>query len=207
MPDLSSNFFFCLAETQTKPPPDFKADIIFLIDSSFGVSTDNYHNEKEFIKSLSAVLNLAPQGSRVAIIPYASYSRLAFRLGILQTPESLGSSLDGLTSLQGPRRMDRALEYASVAFDNMHPEVRKIVVLLTAGQQSRGGKPLGQAVQPLRTINAETYVVAIGSQVSVPELTSVVKRKGDIIRVPSFNQLTSKVNPVADYIINGMFLL
>lgn len=170
------------------------------------MTADNFNNEKEFIKYLSAALNLAPQGSRVAIITYASYSRLAIRLGILQTPESLGSSLDGLTRIAGLRRMDRALEYASISFDNRSPEVRKIVVLLTAGQQTRGGKPLGQAVQPLRTIGAETYVVAIGSQVSVPELISIVKRKEDIILVPRFDQLTSEVKSVADYIVNGTFL-
>lgn len=198
--------FTCLAETQPEPPPDFRADIIFLIDSSFGVSADNFNKEKEFTKYLSAALNLAPKGSRVGIITYASYSRLAIRLGILQTPESLGNSLDGLTRISGLRRMDRALEYASVAFDNNRPEVKKIVVLLTAGRQSRGGKPLSQAVRPLRTVGAETFIVAIGSQINEPELTSIVKRNQDIILVPRFDQLTSKVNSVADYIINGMFL-
>lgn len=198
--------FVSLSETQPERPSDFKADIIFLIDSSYGVSPDNFKKEKEFIKYLSAALNLAPQGSRVAIVAYASRPRIAFRLGILETPDSLGNSLDGLTPLLGLRRMDRALEYASVTFDDRSPEVRKIVVLLTAGQGSRGGKPLAQAVQPLRTIGAETYVVAIGSQVSVPELTPVVKRKDDIILVPRFDQLTSKVNSVADHIVNGTFL-
>ena len=138
---------------------------------------------------------------------YAYNSRLAVRLGILQTPESLSSSLDGLTGLVGLRRMDTALEYASRAFDSSRPDVRKIVVMLTSGPQSRGGNPLYQAVQPLRTIGAETYVVAIGSQVNVPELTSVVKRNEDAFTVPSFDGLISRVKPIADYIINGMFLL
>ena len=198
-------FFISFAETQPEPPSDFSADIIFLIDSSLGVSADNFNKEKEFIKYLSAALNLAPKGSRVGIVTYASYSRL-IRLGILQTPESLGNSLDGLTRIAGLRRMDRALEKASVSFDNNRPGVKKIVVLLTAGQQSRGGKPLAQAVRPLRTIGAETFVVAIGSQISEPELTPIVRRKQDIFLVPRFDQLTSRVNSLADYIINGMLL-
>ena len=198
-----TSFFISFAETQPEPLPEFTADIIFLIDSSFGVSKDNFNKEKEFTKDLSAALNLAPKGSRVGIVTYASYSRL-IRLGILQTPESLGNSLDGLTRISGMRRMDRALERASVAFDNNRPEVKKIVVLLTAGRQSRGGKPLAQAVQPLRTIGAGTFVVAIGSQINEPELAPIVKRKQDIILVPRFNQLTSKVKSVAEYIINGM---
>lgn len=103
--------------------------------------------------------------------------------------------------------MDRALEMAAVAFDNNRPAEKKIVVLLAAGRQSRGGKPLAQAVRPLRTIGAETFVVAIGSQINEPELTPVVKRKEDIILVPRFDQLTSRVNSVADYIVNGMFTI
>lgn len=170
------------------------------------MSADNFNKEKDFIKYLSAALNLAPQGSRVGIVTYAFYPRLAFRLGILQTPDSLGNGLDGLTHLVGLRRMDRALEYASVAFDNRSPKIRKIVVLLTAGRGTRGGKPLAQAVQPLRTIGAETYVVAIGSKVSVPELTPIVKKKEDIILAPRFDQLASKVNSLADHIVNGTFL-
>lgn len=103
--------------------------------------------------------------------------------------------------------MDRALEMAAVAFDNNRPAEKKIVVLLAAGRQSRGGKPLAQAVRPLRTIGAETFVVAIGSQINEPELTPVVKRKEDIILVLRFDQLTSRVNSVADYIVNGMFTI
>ena len=102
--------------------------------------------------------------------------------------------------------MDRALEKAAVAFNNRLVE-NKIVVLLTAGRESRGGKPLAQAVRPLRTIGAETFVVAIGSQINELELTPIVRRKEDIILVPRFDQLTSKVNSVADYIINGMFTI
>lgn len=138
---------------------------------------------------------------------YAYNSRLAVRLGILQTPELLSSSLEGLTGLVGLRRMDTALEYASRAFDSSRPDVRKIVVMLTSGPQSRGGNSLYQAVQPLKTIGAETYVVAIGSQVNVPELTWVVKRSEDVFTVPSFDGLLSSVKPIADYIINGRFLL
>ena len=203
---LLKALFIYFAETQPEPPREFTADIIFLIDSSFGVSADNFNKEKEFIKYLSAALNLAPKGSRVGIVTYASYSRL-IRLGILQTPESLGNVLDGLTRISGLRRMDRALEKASVAFDNNRPLAKKIVVLITAGRQSRGGKPLAQAVRPLRTIGAETFVVAIGSDINEPELTPIVKRKQDITVVPRFDQLTSKVNSVADYIISGMFTI
>ena len=172
------------------------------------MTRNNFDKEKGFIKDLSAALNLSPLGSRVAIILYASYPRLAIRLGIFETPESLASGLDGLTRITGLRRMDRALEYASVSFDNNRPEsVRKIVVLLTSGQQAGGGKPLADAVQPLKTIDAETYVVAIGSQVSESELRPVVTRKKDIIQVSSFDMLVSNVKPVADHITNGMFRL
>lgn len=102
--------------------------------------------------------------------------------------------------------MDRALEFASLKFDNNRPQaVRKIVVLFASGKQAGGGKPLNEAVKRLQEINAETYVVAIGSQVSESELQPVVSRRNDIIRVPSFDILASKVKPVADQIINGTF--
>lgn len=127
-------------------------------------------------------------------------------LGTLETPVSLSRGLDRLAPLTGTRRMDRALEFASLKFDNKRPQaVRKIVVLFASGKQAGGGKPLNEAVKRLQEINAETYVVAIGSQVSESELQPVVSRRNDIIRVPSFDKLASKVKPVADQIINGTF--
>lgn len=184
---------------------NFKADIVFLVDSSLGVTDNNFNVEKLFITRLSEVLNLSPRNSRVAVVLYALYPRLAVRLGILQTPESLSSILDGLTRIEGNRRMDNALEYASKLFDDSRPGVRKIVVMLTAGPQSAGGKPLLKAVEPLGTIGARIYVIAVGNQVNVTELTSVVNRKEDIQRVRSFQRLISNVKPIGDYIMNGKF--
>lgn len=193
------------AETTPHPTPVFKADIVFLLDSSLGVTKDNFNKEKQFISRLSQALNLSPQNSRVAIVLYALYPRLAIQLGILQTPEALAIVLEGLTRSVGLRRMDRALQRASIAFDKKRPDVRKIVILLTAGPQTGGGQRLIEAVKPLRTIGAETYVVAIGSQVNVPELRSAVNRNDDMMMVRTFDRLLSNVRVIAEYIINGMF--
>ena len=212
--DYQNGYYVCLtifvcpvsfAETTPYPTLVFKADIVFLLDSSLGVTKDNFKKEKQFISRLSQALNLSPQNSRVAIVLYAYYPRLAIQLGLLQTPETLATVLEGLTRSVGLRRMDRALQRASIAFDKKRPDVRKIVIMLTAGPQTGSGQPLIEAVKPLRTIGAETYVVAIGSQVNVPELRSVVNRNDDVFTVRSFDRLLSNVRVIAEYIINGMF--
>ena len=189
------------SEIPTVQKFDFEADIVFLLDSSFGVSIDDFQTEKEFVKSLSTALNLSPEGSRVAILLYSTYTQIAVRLGILQTPETLGSSLDGLSRLAGIRRIDRALQAASGSFDNSKPGNEKVVVLLAAGRQS-GGKTLKDSVQSLRTIGAKTYVIAIGSQVSLPELTPVVERHNDVIQVPAFDELVPRTDSIANQIAN-----
>lgn len=137
---------------------------------------------------------------------YALYPRIAVRLGILQSPETLSSILEGLTRIEGNRRMDNALELASKLFDDSRPGVRKIVAMLTAGPQSAGGKPLMKAVEPLGTIGARTYVIAVGNQVNMTELASVVNRKEDILRLHSFQRLISNVKPIGDYIMNGEYI-
>ena len=129
------------------------------------------------------------------------------RLGILETPEALGSSLDGLSRIVGIRRIDRALETSSMVFDDTRPGNEKIVILLTAGRQSPGGKPLKDAVQPLRSIGAKVYVVAIGNRVSVRELIPVVRNSEDVIQVSSFDDLVPKKGAIARHIAdkNGLF--
>ena len=99
--------------------------------------------------------------------------------------------------------MDKALEMASTVFDNSRSGVRQIVVVLTAGPQYEGSKPLIRAVERLRAIDVEIYVIAIGTQVKKSEVTPVVNRKEDILEVASFELLSSNVKPIRDHIITG----
>lgn len=161
------------------------------MDSSSEVDPTSYSKEKEFVADLAETLNLRPNKSRVAVVPYSSYPREAIRFDVFSTPESLRSGLDGLVYFGGKRRIDLALESAARLLTGEKRPVPKIVVLLTAGKQSqeRDTKTLDTAVRPLRTLGARTVVIALGAKPDISELSSVADRHDDVIPIPTFDEL------------------
>lgn len=106
--------------------------------------------------------------------------------------------VDRATPVGGPRRMDKALETASLLLTGSRPHVPKIAFLLTAGRQASASsiKDLQLASQVLRNMGTKTYVIAIGNQVEDQELSTVSENLKDIFKVLSFGGLHSYVMPL-----------
>ena len=186
-------------------PRGFAADILFLVDSSSDVTRSGHALEKEFVKSLADSLNLAPGKSRAAVILYSSYSREAIRFGVYPTTETFNSAVQDLPLLSGLRQIDQALDSAASTFQNFKSSSTKVLVLLTAGRHNprAGSIPLDVAVQPLRDVGVETYVIAIGQQPDKSHLQEIVENPEDVISVPSFYDLGPQSKAVARHIANG----
>ena len=161
------------------------------MDSSQGVTGEIYKKEKDFIKSLASQFNLSPSGPRGSTVMYADnpYPIASF------VEQNFNSRVDSAPLLNKPRRMDKALRQAAQLLSSS--KGRKIVVLLTAGRQAQGAKPLNEAIEPLRKIDAQTFVVAIGRDADVRELSPVVDRSKDIFQVSSPDTLPSRSAAIA----------
>lgn len=184
--------------------PDVTADIVFLIDSSSGVSQADYKKEKDFVASLAKSLNFGSGKTRVAVILYSDYARQAIRFDVVSNPEFLQSVLDGLQQLRGGRRVDRALTSATQIFRGSRPNVRHILVLLTSGKHtSESASPIENAVKQLETLDVERFVVAIGPESSGQDMKPVVERDEDVMYVPTFNSLRSQILRIAEHISKG----
>lgn len=190
--------------TSITEPFDVTADIVFLVDSSSGVTPENYEKQKDFVASLAKQLNFGSGKTRVAVILYNDYARQAIRFGVINSPEVLRSFLDGLSLLRGGRRMDRALIGAAQALGGSRENVRKIVILLTAGQQTQASS-FDDAVKRLKAADAERFVIAIEPQASRGELRPVVEKNEDILSVNTFDGLKQEMVKIAEHISKGGF--
>ena len=186
------------------PGSEVTADIVFLIDSSSSVSPADHKKEKDFVAALAKSLNFGSGKTRVAVILYSDYARQAIRFGVVNNPETLQSILDGLQQLKGGRRVDRALTSATQMFKGSRPSVRHILVLLTSGKDtSELSNPFEIAVQQLKTLNVERFVVAIGPGSRGKYLKPVVERDKDVIYTPTFDSLRSQILRIAEHISKG----
>ena len=152
--------------------------------------------------SLAKQLKFGLDKTRVGVILYGDYARLAARFNVVKNAENLRRLLDGIARLQGGRRIDRALVRAAQLFGESRQNVRRILVLLTSGRHtSNSENPFRDAVQRLETKGVDRFVVAIGP-IPDPELTVVAERE-DVIPVRSFDSLQWQVTQIAKHILKG----
>lgn len=176
-------------------PLEEGTDVVFLIDASRGVSSAEYDLEKDFVRSLATHFNISAAGPRGSSVIYAEHAHTIASL----TDSRFVERLERATLLQTPRRMDRALHHAAMIFLKSEGDGKKIVILLTAGRQAYGAKPLHYGMESLNGLDVEIYVVAIGGEADRRELASVVQRPNDIRIIPTYDDLPSRTRPLSRY--------
>lgn len=189
--------------TERKPEKvyDVDADIVFLVDSARSVGGENFGKLKDFVNNVARSLNLAPGRSRVAVILYSNYARLAVGFSGHSTMRTFKDDVDKLSLVGGSRRIDRALDAAVTLLENVPSNRPKVVIVLIAGQQDSGfGNTLASAGSPLHTMRAQTYVVTIGPEPDVVELRPVYRFDSNLFVVSSFALLEPRTRPVAKHI-------
>ena len=190
------------------------ADIVFLVDSSSSVTSINFRLEKKFVNAMARSLNASPNKSRASVIVYGSTNYVVLSLEEFTDLDDFKLAVDSASYIDGPRRMDLALDAAAAVMNRTRENVPKIVVLLTSGVQSPTSTPdpLGDVVRPLRDLGVQTFVVSIGSEPDKRELVSLVESPRDIFELPSFEALLPQTDEVTKSIAErtgeiGFFLL
>ena len=185
-------------------PANITADIVFLMDSSTSVGLDGFNKEKDFVKSLAKYFNVSPEKSRAAVVAYSNFARTILKFTDYQSETDFNGKLDTERWFGGIRRIDRALEAASTLLSQARPNVPKVVVLVTAGQQtpSAGAKPLGEAARPLKNMGANTVVVTVGIEADFKNFLPVVNSISDLFGVEQFDDLRYEVKPVINHVVD-----
>ena len=165
--------------TESKNPLNNGTDVLFLIDSSRGVTPQLYQVEKDFVKSMYDQFDIKPSGPRGSAVIYSDNPYVVSRF----TDSNLKEKVDAARFIGKSRRIDNALDYATRLYSAMGRGGRKVVVLLTAGRTAPGSAPLDKAAEPLRKLGVQTFVVNIGRRVQNSEFNSLVDRSEDVIKV------------------------
>lgn len=98
------------------------------MDASANVGTDNFGRQKAFVKLLARSLNVAPGGSRAALITYSNNAVTVVPLGGYETVHDFESTLDRIVFYYGgERRMDLALKEAADLFQKARAGVQRKV--------------------------------------------------------------------------------
>ena len=175
------------------------------MDSSSDVSRSDFYQEILFVKSLARELSVSPSEFQAAVIAYGNrYYPVVLFESYNSMPEFY-SAVDTSVYQGGARRMDRALEAASMMMSSRKASSKKTVVLLTGGRNSQeaGLNAIERSVQGLKQMGAKIIIVVFGNKYEDQELLPAVQQQQDIRSVAQANDLVPYVNQIATYITLG----
>lgn len=137
----------------------YKAQIVFMVDGSSGVSRDTFERLTKLLKSLSKYFNIHPDGSHGGIVVFGSSPRIIHRLSDDQSTRNFENAIDSLAPVGGLRNIDLALEEGANLFLDSQPNLPRIAFLLTTGRQA---DKLGNGRQYLTDMNSRIIVIGVG---------------------------------------------
>lgn len=112
-------------------PENYKAEVIYVLDSSSSVGPENYKLEKEFTKALARVLNHSPFHTQSAVIIFDNFPETPIRMGSYRDIGRFSEAVDNLRYLGGGSHLHFALTFAARGFSTDDPKVSKIIIVLT----------------------------------------------------------------------------
>ena len=181
---------------QPKPEPTCKAkmDVGFILDSSGSLSND-YHNEKDFIKTLAAVFGVSEDDSRAAVITFSYYSEHSIKLNDYTDIRSFGDAVDAIPLMGSTTRIDRALRLTQrelfTVENGARAGVTKLLILLTDGSQTQdaGAEDPGDIAEELRNDGIVVIVIGIGPGTNQTELAHMASGADNVFSAASFYEL------------------
>jgi len=179
-------------------------DLIFLLDASGSVGSDNCIKEKEFIKIVASRYELGIT-SQAAVIAFSREAYNAVTLGSNSTALSFASAVDNIRYYAGSTRIDLALRlsYDKYFSSEDSNKTQKLLILLTDGIQTKSSCmtpsyiPIEDTVKLLRSKAARIFAVTIGNNIDMSAMRTITEEDHDIFQVTEFNDLVAKADSIA----------
>lgn len=186
-------------------PRDFKADVLFVVDSSQSVSKEKFLRELDFVKAFARTLDISPDKSRVGVVTFGNTPTLSIRFEQYANIQSFSKGVDVVPYIAGSKRLDKALIFAARILSKARPNVNKMLVVLSDGKQPLGREPLDVSAKPLHQLGVAISVIGAGGNVSMQELSKITSEPGDLFYSRTFGGMVLQVPAFFEHIISGMF--
>lgn len=184
-------------------PKDFKADFLFLVDSSQSINQEKFQRELDFVKAFARTLDIAPDKSRIGVITFGDSHALSVQFDDYNNIKSLLRGVDAVPKISGEKRLDEALYFAARVLSQVkdRTDSHKILVVLTDGKQPLGRNSLNDAARLLKQIGVKVIIVGVGGNVDIKVLETITSRLDDLFYSRSFEELIRQVPVITDHVL------
>lgn len=154
---------------------DCGVDLLFLMDSSAGVTLEGFLRYKAFLKRFLQAVMGQDSPMNVGVAQYDNDVRIPIEVGQHKDAFSLMKRIDALNFSGGGTLTGRALQYiaqhgfrSTPVFADMQDDLPRVVVLLT---DSKSQDPVTEAAKYAR--ERDLFLIGVGSSFMRAELTKV----------------------------------
>ncbi|KFV74714.1 von Willebrand factor A domain-containing protein 2, partial [Dryobates pubescens] len=150
-------------------------DLLFLMDSSAGVTLEGFLRYKAFLKRFLQAVMGQDSTTNVGVAQYSNDVRIPIQVGQHKDAFSLMKSIDGLNFSGGGTLTGRALQYiaehgfrSSPVFADKQDNLPRVVVLLTDSKSQDSVAEVGENMR-----ERDLFLIGVGSSFMRAELTKV----------------------------------
>ena len=154
-----------------------EADIAFVVDTSGGISEEDFKKQVKFVKALASSFDPTYTKHQLGLISYGRNAKMEVSFKDKVDREEFEKAVDRMPHTKSRPRLDKALKLASsklfTAKGGIRSGKKKAMIIFTDGKKSPDPKavPLKDVIEPLKQLDVQIYAVAIKSQLDQKELT------------------------------------
>lgn len=190
-----------------------KSDIIFVVDRSGSVRPSDYDEMRKFLEIVGKVLQIGvknDQGEVIgqgAIVEFSEEADISITLKQSQTPGEFTRVVNDRSRLLGPLTGGRTKTHLGLAvadtelaikeagFREDDPDVKRMLMVITDGEQTKGGKNfvyVKEAMQPFFKRDMDVFALGVGlkKQAAKDEIRDMVEVAENAIFAESYSDLT-----------------
>lgn len=145
-------------------------DLVFVVDSSNSLSSDDFTRAKYFMSNVVDAFNIASDKTRVSVITYSNSPRIDIHLSSYTSKSPLKNAIQHLTFHPGSTNTAAALQSViNSVFTYSRSNAAKVVIVITDGQ-SDDVINTQHAADNAKNDGVIMFSVGVGSSIDTTEL-------------------------------------
>eukprot|EP00079_Xenopus_tropicalis_P026917 XP_012820989.1 PREDICTED: collagen alpha-6(VI) chain-like isoform X2 [Xenopus tropicalis] len=167
---------------------NMKADIVFLVDSSASINSDDYETMKEFMESMVKQAEIGPDRVQIGLIQFSSETKEEFPLNRYKRKDEIQSAIRGIQQLSQGTLMGEALKYTLPYFSASkggRVNTKQYLIVITDGEAQDA---VGNPAKAIRDHGVIIYAIGV-QQANNTQLLEIAGKQEQVYYEDSFDSL------------------
>ncbi|CAH1241297.1 COL6A3 [Branchiostoma lanceolatum] len=168
----------------------FALDLVFLVDGSSSVGSDNFETIKVFLEAITSGFEVSSTQTRVGVVQYSTRINTEFDLNSFATEAEVINAIRGLSHQRGSTFTGAGITFTRVesftGASGDRPEAPNVLIVITDGISADSVDAPAEAA---RAENITTYSIGIGDEINYLTLLSIAGVRERVLNVTTFSEL------------------